>query len=495
MTQRDATIERSAAAGASRPGRRARGDWQTPLELARAVLALAVDGARPAPASVVEPTCGRGAFLVAARERLPEATLVGYDLDRGHLDAARQALGGGARLRQGDFFTRDWRRTLARLPEPILVTGNPPWVTSSVLGALGAGNLPVKHTRGLSLGRLGALTGRSDFDISEWMLLRLLEALSGRTGTLAVLCKSQVARRVLASGVEERLGARPGGLFRLDARRHFGASVDAVLFVCHFARGPREPARAGEWPVRGALDASAPEAWLGLHDGALVPDTRRLRGTLHLEGLSSPEWRSGLKHDCAAVMELTRGPRGWENGLGELVDLEPSVLFPLLKGADLARSGPERAVVVPQRALGDDTARLRDVAPRAWAYLTSHRARLDARRSAIYAGRPPFAIFGVGPYAFAPWKVAVSGLHKRLLVALLGPRGEGAAPVMLDDTCYYLPFEGEAEAARARDALESPLAADFVSARVFWDAKRPIQKAVLQRLDLEALAQARDCRQ
>jgi hypothetical protein len=152
-------------------------------------------------------------------------------------------------------------------------------------------------------------------------------------------------------------------------------------------------------------------------------------------------------------------------------------------------------VLVPQRALADDTARLRDVAPRAWAYLASHRARLDARRSAIYAGRPPFAIFGVGPYAFAPWKVAVSGLHKRLLVALLGPRGEGAAPVMLDDTCYYLPFEGEAEAARARDALESPLAADFVSARVFWDAKRPIQKAVLQRLDLEALAQARDCRQ
>ncbi|MBL0194480.1 MAG: SAM-dependent DNA methyltransferase [Myxococcales bacterium] len=483
--------------GGSTPTRRARGDWQTPLELARAALALAIDDARPHPASVVEPTCGRGAFLVAARERLPEATLLGYDLDAAHLGAARQALkafAGPASLRQANFFSHDWRRALARLPEPILVTGNPPWVTSSVQGALGAGNLPVKGTRGLSLGRYGALTGQSDFDISEWMLLRLIEALAGRQGTLAVLCKSQVARRVLASDVEARFGARPGGLWRLDARRHFRASVDAVWFVCHFARGEREPARPGEWPVRGSLDASAPEAWLGLRDGALVPDTRRLRETLHLEGLSATEWRSGLKHDCAAVMELTReaggGGSGWVNGLGEVVELEPSVVFPLLKGADLARSGPDRAVIVPQRALGEDTTRLRETAPRAWAYLTSHRARLDARRSAIYRGRPPFAIFGVGPYAFAPWKVAVSGLHKRLLVSLLGPRGEGAAPVMFDDTCYYLPFDDEAEATRAADALRSPLAADFLSARVFWDAKRPIQKSVLQRLDLEALARA-----
>jgi hypothetical protein len=58
---------------------------------------------------------------------------------------------------------------------------------------------------------------------------------------------------------------------------------------------------------------------------------------------------------------------------------------------------------------------------------------------------------------------------------------------MLDDTCYFLPFESEANARRAWEALRSPPAMDFLAGRIFWDAKRPISKAILQRLDLRAL--------
>ena len=36
-------------------------------------------------------------------------------------------------------------------------------------------------------------------------------------------------------------------------------------------------------------------------------------------------------------------------------------------------------------------------------------------------------------------------------------------------------------------ALRSPAAQDFLAGRIFWDAKRPISKAVLQKLDLQAL--------
>jgi len=38
-------------------------------------------------------------------------------------------------------------------------------------------------------------------------------------------------------------------------------------------------------------------------------------------------------------------------------------------------------------------------------------------------------------------------------------------------------------------ALSSPLAQDFFSAHIFWDAKRPINKALLQKLDLAALVE------
>jgi hypothetical protein len=117
--------------------------------------------------------------------------------------------------------------------------------------------------------------------------------------------------------------------------------------------------------------------------------------------------------------------------------------------------------------------------------LDRYRNVLDGRKSSIYRGQPPFAVFGIGEYSFAPWKVAISGLYKRMRFTVLGP--EGRRPAMVDDTCYLLPFPSEREARRAARALGSDLAAEFFRARVFWDAKRPVNKAVLQALDLRRL--------
>ncbi len=55
--------------------------------------------------------------------------------------------------------------------------------------------------------------------------------------------------------------------------------------------------------------------------------------------------------------------------------------------------------------MGESPQTLRASAPRAWAYLERHGARLARRRSSIYKGRPPFSIFGIGDYSFQPWKV------------------------------------------------------------------------------------------
>ncbi|HSO35319.1 MAG TPA: hypothetical protein VLT33_22475, partial [Labilithrix sp.] len=231
-------------------------------------------------------------------------------------------------------------------------------------------------------------------------------------------------------------------------------------------------------------------AALGLVDGALVADARAYARTRHLAGVCVPEWRSGLKHDCARIMELTRRGETWVNGLGETVDVEPALIYPLLKSSDVAngRAAAARAVIVPQRALGEDTAPLRRSAPRAFRYLSRHRALLEGRKSSIYIGQPPFAIFGVGPYSFAPWKVAISGLYKRSAFTLVGPHQ--GRPVILDDTCYFLAFGSARAARRAAAALGSELARDFLAARIFWDNKRPITKAILQALDLRALERA-----
>jgi hypothetical protein len=290
-----------------------------------------------------------------------------------------------------------------------------------------------------------------------------------------MLCKLAVARRLIAGHPE--LG---GQLRHIDAGAAFGARVAATLLVA-------DPGRTG-WPEYASMDAAAPFRRLAVVAGELVADADAAARTGAFAGRAAPPWRSGVKHDCAAVLELERDAAGTlRNRAGEPVDVEAELVHPLLKGGDLAggRLDAPRALLLPQRHLGEDTAILRERAPRAWAYLSGHAAAFAARRSRIYRGRPPFAVFGVGDYSFAPWKVAVSGLHKQLGFTLVGPRA--GRPVLVDDTCYFLPYADEAPARAALAALRSPQAADFLQARIFWDAKRPIHKGLLDRLDLARL--------
>ncbi len=468
--------------------RRERGDWQTPFELAGACVARLATQLTSTPDVVLEPTCGEGAFLQVAGQLFPRAHLVGFDLSEEHVATARARLPAGrSRIERGDFFEVPWEDRLQQLDGSLLIIGNPPWVTSATLGSLASSNLPKKQNL-TRLRGLDAKTGRSNFDLAEWMILRLLRALGSRPATLAMLCKASVARRVIAELGRGGWPVSPGEIVMIDAARHFDASVHAVWFVCRSGEAS-SPAR---YPVFSSLASERARGSLGLLDDELVVDVHAAERSAWLAREGKSSWRSGLKHDCAAVMELRESGGGLHNGLGERVEIEAPLLFPLWKSSDVARgeSLERRWVVVPQRRLGESTDVIERDAGRAWRYLCSHRGRFEARRSSIYRGKPDFAIFGVGPYSFAPWKVATSGLHKSLRFTLIGPRQ--GLPVMFDDTCYFLPFETERDARRALVALSSDVAREFFEARVFWDDKRPIHKRLLDRLDLEALLRVLD---
>ena len=164
-------------------------------------------------------------------------------------------------------------------------------------------------------------------------------------------------------------------------------------------------------------------------------------------------------------------------------------MFPLLKCSDLAngRTEPKRFVLVTQTRVGEDTSKISAIAPLTWNYLYSHRKLFDARKSSIYAARSPFALFGIGDYSFAPWKVAISGLHKTPRFILVEPFQD--KPVLFDDTCYFLSFQNEAEARVVADILNSEPCLRFISSLLFEDSKRPITVDLLQRLNLHAIAQ------
>lgn len=468
-----------------------RGDFQTPLDLARRALArIRRRGFRPR--SVLEPTCGLGAFLTASLQTFNDDPLAiaGFDIDSAYVEAARASMPRRSgdpppSIRQGDMFAVDWHRVVAALPEPILVTGNPPWVTAAAVSAIGGANTPLR-TPQAGLTGLRAITGKSNFDLSEWLLMRLLEACHGRDATIAMLVKTQVARRVLlAAWSDPRIKLCDAAMYRIDAAAAFGVAVDACWFV-YSTRGS-----STECALFDDLEAETRRGAIGFRDGRLIADLNAYARSRSVIGLSPQTWRSGIKHDCARVMELTEREAKLVNGFNETVDIEEASLFPMLKSSQVASdrpTGPRRWMVVPQRAPGEDTAPLERNAPRTWAYLSRHGERLDRRASAIYRRRPRFSIFGIGAYSFRPWKVAISGLYKRVRFKVIGPHHH--SPVVFDDTVYFLALDAAEQARRVARLLESSLADDYFRALVFFDAKRPITAEILNGLDLERLAAA-----
>ena len=190
-------------------------------------------------------------------------------------------------------------------------------------------------------------------------------------------------------------------------------------------------------------------------------------------------------------MELRYRNSGYVNGLDENVDIEDDYVFPLFKSADVARARlhePTRYLLITQRKVGDDTRIIQRLAPRTWQYLQAHAQMLDARRSSIYTKQPRFAMFGVGQYTFAPWKVAISGLYKDPVFRVLPPYG--GKPSVVDDTCYFVTCASDEEATCVASLLNSEPASQFYHALMFADAKRPITVDLLRRLDLAAVARS-----
>lgn len=464
------------------------GDFQTPSGLADAVTVFLRD-AGISPSVIVEPTCGQGSFALAANEVFRKARQIfAFDINIAYVSALQKkvhdAKGVHWNVTEQNFFTFNWKEFFAPFHGEILVLGNPPWVTNAVLGVLGSDNLPKKTNFQNHVG-FAAKTGKANFDISEWMLIKLLEALDGQRGSLAMLCKTATARKVLRHSWLNRFNIGRASLHLIDAAKHFGVSVDACLLVVHTGV-PDLLSTAG---VYADLSFDNKLTTFGLVGRDLVADVDEYHRLRDLDGIAYYTWRSGVKHDAASVMEFSKSGDALVNGFNEHIKLEPTYLYPLLKSSDLAndRLVPQRFVLVTQRKPGDDTASIARAAPKTWAYLLRHAEILDRRQSIIYQKRPRFSVFGVGDYTFSPWKVAISGLYKNCRFVIVGKHKN--KPVVLDDTCYSIPCGSEEEATFANLLLNSDITKQFLHSLVFFDAKRPVTIDVLNRIDLKRVAE------
>jgi hypothetical protein len=279
------------------------GDWQTPMDLANRVVTLVTE-LYGAPACVVEPTCGLGTFLSASKAHWGEGiSYQGYEVNEVYVDEARRKLEGqGVQILHRDFFGEDWAANITGLGKPrVLIIGNPPWVTNSELGQLGSTNLPTK-TNFQGLRGFEARTGKSNFDIAEWMLLHLVDALP-EDGAMAMLCKTMTARKVLRHLWKTDNSRQDAKLFHIDAMADFGVAVDACLFYITGRRGKERSAT-----IYSDLTTTSASTRFGFVGGDLVSDIDAYERNRDLDGgCSSYVWRSGVKHDAAKVMEFSKG--------------------------------------------------------------------------------------------------------------------------------------------------------------------------------------------
>ncbi len=462
------------------------GDFQTPPALVNEIL----KSLEPIEVwtRVFEPTCGEGNFIKGLLGRAsPPREIQGIEIQQSYLNKVQStvALSSSTQitLKCGNIFDLNLRKELQwKEKGPLLIIGNPPWVTNSQQGVLNSENLPNKINL-KKLSGLEALTGESNFDIAEYIWLKLIQELASEEPTIALLCKTSVARNVLKFASDTSIPISSAWIKKIDAKKWFHAAVDACLF--HIKVGSGNPRY--EMTVYPDLVSTQSDFIIGMTGKRMIADVKAYNRLSFIDGSSTVTWRQGIKHDAASVVELTYDANGdLRNKLDEVVTVESDYIYPLLKSSDLFNGvKSQRAVIVPQRQFGEDTSHLEKKAPRLWEYLTSHIHFFHQRKSSIYDHQPPFTFFGIGEYSFASYKVSVSGLHKSPRFRAVAP--VNGRPVMFDDTCYILPCYSAKEAAFFASLLNDPECLNFIRAIIFLDSKRPVTKKLLQRINLAAL--------
>ncbi len=462
-------------------GKREYGDYQTPIDFAEKVCVYLKDYRRIKPTAIVEPTCGVGGFLKSSLS-FDADEYYGFEINPEYCDICRDSINSDkVKIINSDFFAFS-SKSLIQNKSQILVIGNPPWVTNSTLSALGSDNLPLKaNFKGLK--GIDAITGASNFDICEYIILQLINEYRDTNTVIAMLCKTSVARNVFKELKRNYINFTACDILEFDAAKVFGISASACVLVIQLSE------KSASSNICNVYDFGSPEtvkSQFGYAEGQFYSNLDA--ETENFDGQCCFEWRQGVKHDCSKVMELTMRNRLLQNGQGETVQIEDDIVFPLIKSsmfkAPIIHSF-SKYVIVTQKKAREETEHLEQELPKTWEYLSDNIELFENRKSSIYRGAPLFSMFGVGDYSYSKFKVGVSGFYKQPLFSVL--YSDDGKPVMTDDTSYFICFDSYDMAYVAMLLLNSKKVQGFLTSIAFLDAKRPYTKKVLERIDFDKI--------
>jgi hypothetical protein len=448
---------------------RQRGDFQTPEELARQVWAT-IDCSQFD--LIIEPTFGLGSFLITK----PDCSggVIGWEIDKDYYQSTIEKVS-EAKLVLKDVFTVTSSDVPATPDSSVLVIGNPPWVTNAEQSVLGGRNTGTKQNL-KSLNGFDALTGKSNFDISEAIILRFVRILKDcRFVQFAILSKFSVLRNLILFLSDSRIGNFE--YHKIDSARYFDASVDAGLIKFTISDSVHSHTCKIYKGINGEKVGE-----IGLINKRLVYDIAAYKRISFMEhrGERSYIWRQGVKHNLKGVLELIETDGKIRNQLGEIIDIEPESLYHLYKSSDIFHGRKSRYVIpIYQHDLKDTLKDLPNRYPKLFTYLSKHKDKFLARKSSIFKNKPMFTIFGIGEYTHSTYKIAIGGMYSDVAFQLLEP---GLRPAIVDDTSYILSTNNREEAIYLYAVVSLDCAREFLLSISYESDKRRFSKDVLARL-------------
>lgn len=468
------------------------GDFQTPTQLADLVVKKIFRNNK-LPNVILEPTCGKGAFVLAVLKQLnvfaryycieiykPYIWISKFSILEYFLENPNKIIPHIEFIHQNIFEINFSNIVEINDDDYLLILGNPPWVTNSQLGLLSSDNLPKKSNfKGHS--GFDAITGKGNFDIAEYICLMLFNSFSNTNGMFAFLVKNIVIKNLINDQFKNNY--KIGNLIQygIDAKKEFNVSADASLFFCKLNNNPSYRCLR---KLIYSEDCNS-NNYFGFSEDKFVSNVQLYSEYKNYDGKSQIIWRSGVKHDCSKIMELELVNGLYINQLDEKVNLENDLIYGLLKSSDLKNTvitSANKYTIITQKKIGEDTSYLEKQFPNIYSYLDNHRDYFTSRKSKIYLDKPDFSIFGIGEYSFTKYKIAISGLYKQTKFSLLLPFKN--KPIMVDDTCYFIGFNNLFDAVIVLLALNHKSTQEFLNSLIFYDTKRIITKDILMRIDI-----------
>lgn len=479
----------------SEPDRAEYGDFQTNKELANKVV-FHLTTKTVSPEIVIEPTCGKGNFIVASLKQFTGIKKIfGIEIYKPYVWESKFNIidfylsnptnnKPEISIIHNSVFDFDFKPIAKESgTKEILIIGNPPWVTNSKLGSLNSSNLP-KKTNFKNHNGLEAMTGKGNFDIAEYITLMMIETFQHQKGNIALLVKNSVIKNIVFAQLSKKYRISDIEKHCIDSKKEFNVSVEASLFYCRL--NSNSAFNCAEFDFYNNSNARLKFGWL---TDKFVSNIDTYSNAKQIDGKCPFKWRQGIKHDCSSIMELDKVNGHFVNGFKEDIKLEDDLVYGILKSSDLKNSvirETRKHTIVTQKKVGQETNYIKYNFPKTYKYLSQHQDIFNARKSSIYKNKPPFSIFGIGDYSFKPYKVAISGLYKTFHFTLVLPQNE--KPVMLDDTCYMLGFDKLEFTVYSLILLNAEMTMQFLQSITFSDAKRTFTKDVLMRIDLLKLA-------